>query len=179
MGRGYRKFREDGARLAGGGSGHGMTDPELAALGAYSGDDRKWGGRELNGALWSRSPLSPEHDAMGRTLLDALDKLPDHPVRELRRGVQLSSDELPSLARYRRGRIVTEHGFTSASVGQGFGGNVRFVIHGKRGKLIKDFSANRHEDEVLFRAGTRFEVLRRYDDDGGTVHIVMEEVDDD
>ncbi len=72
---------------------------------------------------------------------------------------------------------MTEAAFTSASVGRGFGGNVRFTIRSLHGKRIDRLSRYPSEREVLFRAGTRFRVLKR-ERRGGIVEIELEGVDD-
>ena len=115
-----------------------------------------------------------QYDDYRKTLSDALRKLPDYPSRDLKRMVTLSPEDI---ARYVPGRVVTEAGFTSASYGRGFSGNVRFTIHGRHGKRIDQLSAYPKEREVLFDAGTRFRVLRKRDKSGVT-EIEMEEVDD-
>ena len=109
-----------------------------------------------------------------RTLNDALDRLPDHSARGLKRGATLTPNEI---AGYVPGSVVTEAAFTSASVGRSFGGNVRFTIRSLHGKRIDRLSRYPSEREVLFRAGTRFRVLssRR---EGGLTKIELEEVDD-
>ena len=45
---------------------------------------------------------------------------------------------------------------------------MQFVIHSKSGKSIKDFSHSPHEEEVLLRPKTQFEILEREEKDGKT-----------
>jgi len=58
-----------------------------------------------------------------------------------------------------------------------FGGNVRFKIHGRRGKDVQPYSAIEGEQETLFRSGTRVRVLNRQDR-GSIVEVEVEEVED-
>ena len=157
---------------------HRMTDPELAVAFAYTTSDVPWGYARPNKALRDAqrdgTGVPAQYDDYRKTLSDALARLPDYPARGLKRGVVLSPEEV---ARYVPGRVVTEAGFTSASYGWGFSGNVRFIIHGRHGKRIDRLSAYPKEGEVLFDAGTRFRVLDVGDEPGVRV-IKMEEVDD-
>ena len=171
LSRGQRKVEE-------GFEPHRMTDPELAVSFAYTTSDVPWGYKRPNQALRDAerdgTMVPAQYDDYRKTLSDALRKLPDYPARNLKRGVTLSPAEI---ARYVPGRIVTEAGFTSASYGRGFSGNVRFIIHGRHGKRIDRLSAYPKEGEVLFDAGTRFRVLRNARKPE-VVEITMEEVDD-
>ncbi len=180
MGTRYARYLASGRRKAAAGfERHGMTDPELASGYAYTTSDRPWGYRLLNEALRDAErpggpPLPKRYDDYRRTLDDALDRLPDHSARGLKRGTTLTPNEI---AGYVPGSVVTEAAFISASVGRGFGGNVRFTIRSLHGKRIDGLSRYPSEREVLFRAGTRFRVLssRR---EGGLTKIELEEVDD-
>ena len=100
--------------------------------------------------LVDRQPALP---APRITLNDALDRLPDSPEDGLKRGTTLTSEEM---AEYVPGQIVTEAAFTSASLGRGFGGNVRFIINARHGKRIERLSRYPSEREVLFKTGSRF-----------------------
>ncbi|MCX4093007.1 ADP-ribosyltransferase domain-containing protein [Nocardia sp. alder85J] len=73
------------------------------------------------------------------------------------RDISLSPEEI---ARYQRGRVITEPAFTSTSRGSRsiLGGNVRFKMKSRTGKRVGRYSAKPHEKEVLFPPGTRFEV---------------------
>ena len=179
MGTRYTRYLDAGKqKVAAGLDSHGMTDPELVSAYAYTTSDRVWGYRLLNRALREAAqpggPKVPErYEAYRLTLNDALDRLPDYPADGLKRGTTLNPE---GIARYIPGQVVTEPQFTSASTGQGFGGNTRFTIDGLRGKRIHWLSAHPSEGEVLFKAGTRFRVRNRYRD-GGITNIELEEVD--
>lgn len=90
------------------------------------------------------------------------------------RGASLSAEDI---AKYKPGMVIQEQSFTSSGIGYSFGGNVRFKIkaNGKRGA---DFSggANKGEKEVLFKAGTYFQV-HKVTMSGDTTHIEMEEIE--
>ena len=159
MGSRYRHFLRLGlakVTATGYGQRYGLSDPEIAARYAYTTSDGTWGYRPLNTALRSQEAVKVAAFADYRDTLNAgLAKLPDH-VGEVRRGTTLTQREL---ARYVQGATVTEHDFTSASVGRAaFGGNVEFVIESLHGKRIQSWSAYSGEREVLFAAGTRFTV---------------------
>lgn len=151
---------------------HGMVDQDLVSLYSYT----RVGYEPLNVGLRSGDPNKIAAVAAFRDTLDgALDKLPDRPGMT-RRGTSLPADVL---ARYQPGQVVTELGFTST--GKPFKGDVRFEIHGKHGKLVQQYSAHPSEEEVLFRSGTKFVVVKRHTvqvPGGGTeTHIVLEEID--
>lgn len=159
---------------------HAMTDPELVAAYAYTTSGAEWGYRRLNEALttkgWEGEPALPaRYDHYRRTLDAALDRLPDYPARNLRRGATLRYNDI---AGYVVGEVKTERRFLSTSTGRGFSGNVRFTIHGRHGKRIERLSAFPSEEEVLFKAETKFLVVGKRRDEAGVTHIEMEEVDD-
>ncbi|NUS45148.1 MAG: hypothetical protein HOQ24_15845, partial [Mycobacteriaceae bacterium] len=73
-------------------------------------------------------------------------------------GVAVDRADLPAMIdRYRKGQVVVEPAFTSAST-KPQAGNVVFVISSKSGRDISPFSAFEGEGEVLFRPGTAFKV---------------------
>ena len=57
--------------------------------------------------------------------------------------------------------------------------NSLFRIESRHGKDIKPYSAIPSEDEVLFKAGSRFRVLKRYKEPDGRYGYLLEEVGDD
>lgn len=66
-----------------------------------------------------------------------------------------------ALAKYKPGAVVTEAPFTSTSPNKGFEGSIQFIIESRHGKEITDLSILAKNDgrEVLFKPGTKFEVL--------------------
>jgi hypothetical protein len=74
----------------------------------------------------------------------------------------------------RTGDPVVESGFTSTTSdpSAAFGGNTRFVIRSEHGKDVSPISVFGTEQEVLFRAGTRFRVLSVTESAAGE-HVIM------
>ncbi len=143
----------------------GLTVDEMLALVLYSGSYYRF----LNAAL--RSGEGDKVKPFTDVLNVALKKI--NPFNGLvKRGADLPQD---ALQRYEVGNEVTLPGFTSASLSSGFGGNHRFTIQSKSGRLIAPYSMSYGEHEVLFPAGARFKVLsaQKY---GGITEFVMEEV---
>lgn len=64
---------------------------------------------------------------------------------------------------------------TSKAENRAFERNTSYAIKSKNGKIIEKLSAFEHEEEVLFRAGTKFKILNIENRDGIT-HIEMEEL---
>ena len=90
--------------------------------------------------------------------------LPDE-AGTFRRGVSLTEADH---ARYVVGEVVTEPIFmsTTATAGKVFPGNTRFIVQGKHGKDVVQYSRHPREDERLFTADTRFLVVAREVRDG-------------
>jgi uncharacterized protein len=99
----------------------------------------------------------------------ALDKLPTY-TGDVVRGTSID----PSV--YEVGMIIEERGFTSTSYESGFEGDVTYKIKSRTGKKVSHLSASPSESEVLFRAGSRFEVMAITKNDDQTV-IHMDEVE--
>lgn len=127
-----------------------LSVTEAALVSMYSGSYY----REVNNQL--RSGLMTEKQyRFAMQLNDALSKIAPKPG-VTRRGANLSPQDIQ---KYKPGMIIEERGFTSSSKGSGFGGNVKYEIHGKTGRDIQPLSFYPGEAEVLFRAGTRFKVV--------------------
>ncbi|NBQ92182.1 MAG: hypothetical protein EBT96_12560, partial [Betaproteobacteria bacterium] len=138
--------------------------------------------REING--WLRNPKGKllHADVVKKKVAlikSGLAKLPDH-QGEVYRGTHLTKEQLEA---YSVGKKLVEAAFTSTSrsikMGQSYadlgtdgdGVHVLFVIESKHGKSIENYSAFRAEQEVLFTAGTAFEVTGRSVDAQGR-HVV-------
>lgn len=79
------------------------------------------------------------------------------------RGANISEDIIERYAlNMSKGAPITFEGFTSTSriKGANFSGNVMFRIQSKTGAIVEDISLHKSEKEVLFRAGSRFKVLK-------------------
>ncbi len=145
----------------------GLTAAEAYAIRLYTGSSYGW----INGALRSQQPA--EKARVFRDVLNsALAKLRPY-EGTVRRGANLPPERL---AQHQVGAVVTYPGYTSTSVGHGFGQRHRFVIRSKTGRFIDPSSANPGEYEVLFPPGTKFRVLERTENDN-RVEFVMEEVE--
>ena len=80
-------------------------------------------------------------------------------------------------AQYQPGAIVREEAFTSTSVREPFPDRYQFTYENtSTGRFIEKYSAIPTEGEVLFRPGTRFRVLSRFESADGTIHIRAAEV---
>ncbi len=148
----------------------GMTIAEAIAIGSYTGE----GYREINDALRSGGEKARKAQPYREAIDAALKKLkPYHGL--VSRGVNLPQDRL---AQHQVGAILEYPGYTSASLGLGFENqSQRMTVHSKTGRYVGFHSMSPGEYEVLFPAGTKFKVLERKPDPDGTLHIVMEEVD--
>jgi NAD:arginine ADP-ribosyltransferase len=142
--------------------------------------------REING--WLRNPKGKllHADVVKKKVAlikSGLAKLPDH-QGEVYRGTHLTKEQLEA---YSVGKKLVEAAFTSTScsigVGQSYATHgdrvpVLFVIESKHGKSIVDYSAFPAEQEVLFTAGTAFEVTGRSVDAKGRHVVHMRDVDE-
>jgi|GEM_PF-5354703 len=90
---------------------------------------------------------------------------------------------------YAPGETIKEDAFVSASkknqVAKGFlnssledeeNESVQYIINSKKGRSVKDVSVNPLEEEVLFKSGTSFKVLKNEYNDNGVRCIYMDEV---
>ncbi|WP_157103830.1 ADP-ribosyltransferase [Nocardia harenae] len=134
-----------------------LTQKDLDALRDYTGA----GYQDLNRGLREGTVDAAQQARIDATN-EALSKLPDH-SGVVYRGTTLPQDVIDN---YKEGTIVTEKAFTStsSSASTAFPGNVEYTIVSKTGKDVKPFSAvetpGYTENEVLFRSGTNFEVLK-------------------
>ncbi|SDU68287.1 ADP-ribosyltransferase [Jiangella alkaliphila] len=143
-----------------------LSDTDRLALTDYTGP----GYRDMNNALRNTDADIPA-DLQARIdrVSAALANLPAHPGTTYR-GVDLPDDVL---ARYQPGETVPERGFTSTStdpsVAEGaFDGNVIFIVEGRTGRDVAPYSEFPNEAEILYNAGTEFEVMDRvFDEDMG------------
>ena len=170
-------------KIAAGAPRRNMTDPELVTTYAYTTEEAVWSHyARLNAALRDAAkPGGPKvprrYEDYRLTLNDALDKLPDQPGTSWR-GANLSREER---AEYVPGNIVSWPAFSSTSrrKEKAFYRNSLFRVEGHHGKDIKPYSAVPSEDEMLFKSGSRFRVLKRYKEPDGRYGYLLEEVGDD
>lgn len=145
-----------------------LTHHEAVAIKAYS-SELYYG---LNAQLREKR-LTAESKRFIAVLNQGLEKLPNE------NAISYRDTLLPKtiLEKYQIGRTVTEQAFTSSSLStelSTFKGNVRFIIYGKRGKLIEQLSDYPHEREVLFKDKTKFYITDRYEENG-VITIKMRE----
>jgi hypothetical protein len=120
------------------------------------------GYEDLNEALRSDTLDASQHTRVA-ALNSALEKLPAHHGAVVR-GTNLPPDVL---ARYQPGEYIKEKAFLSSTIdpvvaqSPAFAGNVEFRIMSSTGRDISSFSLFPDEQEVLFRAGTKFYVLNK------------------
>lgn len=145
---------------------NGYTDTEYYTLNAYL--------RGLNVSANKAEML----DNYRNLLNNALDSISDKFVGITFRGTYLdhAAQQL-----YRKalvtGKPIVHDYFTSTTIDEGqlFSGNTMFMILSKRGRYVKALSEHQREEEVLFKAGTKFQVQRMYKEDDKLI-IEMEEV---
>ncbi len=177
MGARYQKFRTEALKkLRAGAPRHGMSDPELTAIYAYTTNDGRWSYKYLNEALRSDDPARIEKVRdFKETLEAALAKLPDY-EGVVRRGARLSEG---ILAKYKHGELAPKDAFRStlAEGKSAFSGPHQFVIQSRHGKRIQPYSGHPREREVLFPPSARFLVTDVDPLPNGKVEIEMMEVD--
>jgi len=143
-----------------------LSIAEEAALKFYSTDAYK----NLNNALRGSTPMTEAFEAQTALINQALDKLPSSVYngegKVLYRAVNFTDEEVARL--FKEGGEFTENGFASTTYSQeaistymrDVPKNVLLRIEGKTGKLIEDISLKPGEKEVLFKSGTKFEVMK-------------------
>lgn len=130
---------------------------------AYSGSHYM----QVNDQLRS-GKMTKDQYAFSKSLNAGLDKLPSFTSPTYRKA-SLTPEQA---ALYEPGHIIEERGFMSTSKNAGtWAGSHTFEVKGKNGKDIQKLSSHPSEAEVLFKSGSRFEVLSK----SGS-HIVLQEV---
>lgn len=145
---------------------YGVKPGQMAAVRLYTAS----GYRAMNSQL-RKGVMDPHVHEVVLAANAALAKMPKH-VGIVTRGSNVNGD---AAANYVPGMIIEERGFTSTTKKSVSGfGNVQFKIKSKTGVDVSDPAVTFHpgEEEVLFRSGSRFRVLKK---EGSTIH--MEEVD--
>jgi hypothetical protein len=126
----------------------------------------------VNESLRGIRPMTPEIQSQVDGAVRALEALPDH-VGTVYRGETLHPGDR-WLDDYQPGNVVPRDAFTSSSVDNPFQGNVQYTIKSHHGRSVGEVSYFPSETEVLFKPGTRFEILDRQTIDG-VIRIVMRE----
>lgn len=139
-----------------------LTDDEVGALYGYTTNE---GYPMVNNALRGQTELTPEIQAFADHATSALDKLPSY------EGLTYRGATLPEnvLMENQVGSIVSDPAFMSTDQKVPFSGDTTITINGKTGKPIDFLSEYKGtETEVLFKPGTKFEVVERVDAGGKT-----------
>ncbi|MGY4103807.1 ADP-ribosyltransferase, partial [Nocardia sp. R16R-3T] len=134
-----------------------LSQAERDAITRYTGSSG-----DINGALRSGKPLTAEQQAEVNQLNSTLDKFPSYGGRVTRR-TDMSEEEL---AKYQPGHTIEEPAFTSSSATPNAAKDrpIEFQIQSENGKYIGHNSSVPEEQEVLFRSGTEFMVVDRFED---------------
>jgi hypothetical protein len=115
--------------------------------------------KSINPALWSATP-SPHALAYRDFMNQALDKLPPF-AGTVKRGVRLTTKDLDGMT---VGKEIVFRAFTSCTADMNldeFESDDRLIIHSRNGRDISQLTSHPNEREVLFKAGSRYKVLRR------------------
>lgn len=151
---------------------------QVKAIWDYSTDR---GYRDMNTALRGAGPVDPGVTQRIEDLRAGLDSLPAT-SRTTYRGTNLPQSVLDDIA---NGGRLTDPAFTSSStdprVADGFinwgkDNPVRIEVDGYSGVDIRPFSSMQGEVEVLFRDGVEFDVVGRWVDPDGALHLQVREV---
>lgn len=149
-----------------------LSDSELIVLRDYTGPAYGQLNRILRGGMPDPKTQGQKKNFQEvmtyKALLNsALSKLPAY------KGTVYRTTTLPPevLTEYKVGKTIIHKAFTSASTGFSSFGDYCFVMKSRTGRAIRAFSQNPSEEEVLFRSGTKFKILKiaedpRGDDDG-------------
>jgi len=105
---------------------------------------------------------------IARDLNKTLDQLPDHSGTVYRgTGRHLKKDWNADVRRLKPGKVITDKGFLSTSTKKSAADQfarhrehgIFYTIKSKTGKGVKKWSSYKHEEEILFKAGSRFKVI--------------------
>ncbi|MFL5057022.1 MAG: ADP-ribosyltransferase domain-containing protein [Microvirga sp.] len=137
---------------------HGLSDMERMAVWVYSNTDQRWY-VSINQELRSGSPLD-DYRFFAALLNETLEKLPRHSA-EVFRGVRFPDINRIAdhfIEAYDTGRELVWLAFTSSSrlIGKAFEGNVLLTIFSQNGRVLGLYAHRPSEEEILFRAGSRF-----------------------
>jgi phage-related protein (TIGR01555 family) len=149
-----------------------LTPTEGAIIAAYTGAEWKKTNRALR-----KGKIDTHSNEFAQNLNDALEKIP--PFKgTTHRVVKFGPKELEGLM---PGATLTDRGFFSTSKdnnmkSKGIKGNVTMEIHGTTGRDISSLSHSKYEEEVLYPANSRFEVVSRNDASDGKIHVVLKQL---
>lgn len=143
---------------------YGMNEHEMLLINSYT-DGLYW---DLNQAILHNAVDDPTKVAI-RALNKALDKAPTFEGVTYRgMGIDFEQREalmekLKSPGGFKFGTFVSTSRQQDVAANWGGSAAVVFVIHGKKGRDIDRLSGHDSEDEVLFKAGTKFKFVKLED----------------
>jgi hypothetical protein len=150
-----------------------MSGPEAAHIYGYT-TSSTYGAMNklLREAKGGEIPLKYQNHA--NALNAALDKLPDYKGEVIRK-IHVPAS-VADAYKANVGKTYEEYQFSSAAKNEHhWSGNLWLHINSRTGKDISRLSAHSHEEEVLFKAGSSFKILK-YDEQHGIHHVYAEEV---
>ena len=135
---------------------NGLSLDERIAIWLYTSTDAKWY-EDINHQL--RNTPSPDVTDFTDILNGALSKISKFDD-DAYRGIRVPNADL-SASYYVKGKRVKFRAFTSSArvERKAFVGNVLFIIGSKNGRILGNYADKPGEDEILFAAGSEFEVV--------------------
>ena len=125
-----------------------------------------------------RDPRDEKYENFTTVAARGLDKIPKHKGIVFRGSRLLAEDfKVYSDALKKKSGSVVEKGFlsTTTDINRKFDGNTFYQITSKRGRSVKLLSEFSTEEEVLFKAGSKFRVIRAVENTYG-YEIELEEI---
>lgn len=134
-----------------------LDHEEIAAIWTYTESDYYELNRFLRGGVIDKDAY---YAALNRVLSSGLKKLPAY-KKDVFRGASISKEVVDEYKSCQQRGVPIQHNYftsTSADATKAFQENIQFIIHPRAGRRITKISKYATEDEVLFDAGTWFEV---------------------
>lgn len=150
-----------------------LSDDEMAAIYGYTTDK---GYEMMNPALRGQAPHTPEIETFAQHLDNGLNKLPAYEGTSYRGHRDLPPSHI--VDEMQPGKTTADPAPRSSADDplKAFPGPLRETIHGQTGRDISGLSHYGGEGEILFKRGTRFEVLDRSILPDGSTHVTMREI---
>lgn len=150
----------------------GLTADERLAIWIYSSTDDRWYER-INRELRELNPCD-DVKFFAQLLNEALEKTPVF-AGQAYRGMTVPDIDA-HIEDYDIGKVVPWAAFTSSTrdLAKAFSGNVLFIISSQNGRVLGAYADKPAEEEVLFKAGSKFRVLAAERLDGLLIISVAE-----
>lgn len=149
-----------------------LNDDEILAINQYISSDFY----SINEKLRTGTKLIEIEEKMCYNLDSALDKLPNYKGNVTRSLILNDTDLERFLVEHEIGNEVTYNAYTSTTKGERYNpdGNVEiYIFNAIKGKDISQF--NKSEQEVLYKRGTKFRVVKK-ELIKNTYYLLMEEI---